>query len=154
MDGKIFMALGLFFMASFIQVESKLCKPPANENGYTMFLRQHYDNPKTSSNDYCNAMMEMRCMTNLDPPKSKCKEKNTFIHSTKNLITAVCDKAGVPLGGNLRRSTKPFSVSTCKVKGDPNKHPCEYKGGRGDMREIVIACAGKLPVHLDDTEIP
>uniref|UniRef100_A0A8C4SCQ3 Ribonuclease A-domain domain-containing protein n=1 Tax=Erpetoichthys calabaricus TaxID=27687 RepID=A0A8C4SCQ3_ERPCA len=127
----------------------------SNENGYQKFLRQHYDNPKTSNNNYCNAMMEMRCMTNLDPPAvNKCKEKNTFIHSTKNQIIAVCDKAGVPLGGNLRRSTKPFSVSTCKIHGDPNVHPCKYRGGGRDTRQIVIACENRLPVHLDETQIP
>ncbi|XP_078510204.1 ribonuclease-like [Lissotriton helveticus] len=125
------------------------CKPPAGETPYQQFLRQHYDDPKTSGRDYCGKMMLKRCMTNQDPPLTKCKELNSFIHATKKQIQAVCNDSGSPYGNNpkLTVSNLPFRVTTCTCHGDPDVHPCEYRG-RETTRRIVIDCRGGNPVHF------
>ncbi|MBN3325439.1 ANG4 protein, partial [Atractosteus spatula] len=123
------------------------CPPPANETPYQKFLRQHYHRGGMSVKD-CNTEMSQRCMDN------PCKEKNSFIiDATKKLIQEVCDKGGMPVGGDLRQSTSPFQVLTCKHKGGSTRPPCEYSGVKSS-RYIVIGCnAEKFPVHFDESII-
>nr|XP_060639021.1 ribonuclease-like [Anolis sagrei ordinatus] len=112
---------------------------------YETFLRQHYDNPKSSvGSNYCDAMMQKRDLT-----KPQCKEVNSFIHETKNNIIDVCGNGGEPYGDRLRRSKKQFSVTTCKLKGGSTRPPCNYRENKSE-RYIVIACRDKLPVHYDE----
>ncbi|XP_069506079.1 ribonuclease-like [Ambystoma mexicanum] len=128
------------------------CKPPVGESHPQTFQRQHHDGPKTKhGNDYCGAMMHKKCMTNQDPPKTKCKETNTFIHAPKKTITSVCSNGGKPYQGsaNLRVSNAPFSVTTCKIKGNSVTHLCEYKA-KSYTRKIVIGCENGFPTHYDE----
>ncbi|XP_069057618.1 ribonuclease-like [Pleurodeles waltl] len=144
--------LGLLLVVAFVSCADNHCKPPSRETDYQRFLRQHYDNPKSSGgNDYCEKMMLRRCMTNLDPPKKKCKETNSFIHATKKQIQGVCGKGGKPYQNkkDLRVSLQPFSVTTCKNKGDAAVHPCQYKRS-STTRKIVIACRKGFPTHFDE----
>lgn len=78
-----------------------------------------------------------------------CKEINTFILATTDLIKPVCGKAGEPYKGNanLRISTKTFHVINCKAKKEGKRLPnCMYGGKKATVR-IVIACEGEFPVH-------
>ncbi|XP_028571948.2 angiogenin-2-like [Podarcis muralis] len=120
------------------------------ETPYEKFLRQHYDNPKSSvGKQYCDVMMKRR---GLDKPA--CKEVNSFIHGTKNNIIAVCTASGgKDYGKGLRISLRPFTVTTCKHKGGSTRPPCKYSDNKSS-RYIVIACNqdGK-PVHFDESLI-
>ncbi|XP_053120223.1 angiogenin-like [Hemicordylus capensis] len=114
---------------------------------YEKFLRQHYDNPKSSfSGKYCDSIMAKRGLT-----KPECKEVNTFIHETKNNIKAVCEEGGEPYG-NLRRSKEHMKVTTCKLKGGSTRPPCKYKEN-SSPRYIVIGCENGWPVHYDESQI-
>lgn len=80
-----------------------------------------------------------------------CKEMNTFILATTNLIKPVCDKAGEPYKGNanLRISTKPFPVINCRAKKEGKRLPnCMYRGKKATVH-IVIGCEEGFPVHYD-----
>ncbi|XP_026576414.1 ribonuclease-like [Pseudonaja textilis] len=115
---------------------------------YPTFLRQHYNNPKSNvRKSYCNAMMQSREMTN-----PNCKPLNSFIHDTKNRITAVCGSEGTPFGNRLQRSLRPFRVTTCKMRGSSILPPCEYRENTSP-RYIVIACENGLPVHYEEGQI-
>ncbi|XP_028559946.2 angiogenin-2-like [Podarcis muralis] len=120
------------------------------ETPYEKFLRQHYDNPKSSvGKQYCDVMMKRR---GLDKPA--CKEVNTFIHGTKNNIKSVCTASGgKDYGNGLRIALRPFTVTTCKHKGGSTRPPCKYSDNKSS-RYIVIACnQNNEPVHFDESII-
>uniref|UniRef100_A0A8D0G6X9 Ribonuclease A-domain domain-containing protein n=1 Tax=Sphenodon punctatus TaxID=8508 RepID=A0A8D0G6X9_SPHPU len=111
---------------------------------YKKFLKQHYDNPRTNSKgEYCNTMMKKRGLTT-----PNCKETNSFIHATKTEIQAVCRKGGDLVEGNLRRSKKQLSVTTCKLSGGSPKPPCNYSENKSS-RTVVLGCNKGLPVQFD-----
>ncbi|XP_015194688.1 angiogenin-4-like [Lepisosteus oculatus] len=144
------MAILLLFLVVMIAVPVLgRCPPPDYEIRYQKFLRQHYHRGGMSVKD-CNTAMSQRCLN------KPCKEMNSFIlDATTNQIQDVCDKAGTPLGeGNLRQSTQPFQVVTCKHSGGSSRPPCQYKGSKS-TRYIVIGCdADKFPVHFEEGIIP
>ncbi|KAM6202572.1 angiogenin [Rhynchocyon petersi] len=116
-----------------------------DDPGYRRFLIQHYDAKPQGRNDrYCVSMMERRGLTR------PCKDTNTFIHDNKNSIKAICGDNGIPYGGNLRQSTSPFQITTCKHVGGSPRPPCRYRATKG-FRNIVVACENGLPVHFDES---
>ncbi|KAJ1121932.1 hypothetical protein NDU88_000440 [Pleurodeles waltl] len=148
---QVHLAVLLLVVASFTCAYQH-CKPPPGETAYQQFLRQHRDSSDDGGGDaYCDKKMHERCMTNLDPPKTKCKEVNSFIRATTNQIKAICEKAGKHYDGrgDLTVSLQPFRVTTCKNRGDPNVHPCEYRGST-TTRKIVIGCRGGDPTHFEE----
>ncbi|XP_015687069.2 ribonuclease-like [Protobothrops mucrosquamatus] len=134
--------LGLFIVVAAVTILGTFGQT------YEDFLTKHYDNPKSNVGDqYCNKMMQKRGMT-----KPKCKEVNSFIHTTKNNIIDVCGTGGVAIDDRLRRSNKQFQVTTCKMKGSSTKPPCDYRENTS-LRYIVIACENGLPVHYEEGQI-
>ncbi|MBN3315247.1 ANG4 protein, partial [Atractosteus spatula] len=123
------------------------CPPPANETDYQKFLRQHYNKCGMGTKD-CPSVMSERCLS------KPCKAKNSFIiNATTKQIQDVCGKGGTPVGGDLRQSSSPFQVLTCKNKGSESP-PCKFQGVKSS-RYIVIACnAENYPVHFDESIIP
>uniref|UniRef100_A0A8D2KT02 Ribonuclease A-domain domain-containing protein n=1 Tax=Varanus komodoensis TaxID=61221 RepID=A0A8D2KT02_VARKO len=118
-----------------------------NNPRYEKFLSQHRDEPRSSFRGrYCDSLMKIRGLT-----KPHCKEVNTFIHGSKRQIRAVCAEGGLP-SGQLRRSQRPFRVTTCTLRGDSALHPCEYKENTSP-RYIVIGCEDGWPVHYDESQI-
>ncbi|XP_061445065.1 angiogenin-like [Rhineura floridana] len=119
-----------------------------NNPHYEKFLNQHRDEPRSSFHGrYCNTLMTSRGLT-----RPECKEVNTFIHSTKRQIRAVCtDGGGVPFG-ELRQSRQHFRVTTCTLRGGSTRPPCEYKENTSP-RYIIIGCEGGWPVHYDESQI-
>ncbi|MBN3311348.1 ANG4 protein, partial [Atractosteus spatula] len=98
----------LFLVVVIVVLVLGRCPPPANETAYQKFLRQHYNKCGMGTKD-CPSVMSKRCMG------KPCKEKNSFvINTTPKQIQDVCGKGGKPLSGNLRQSTSPFEVLTCK----------------------------------------
>ncbi|XP_034267440.1 ribonuclease-like [Pantherophis guttatus] len=128
--------LGLFILVAAVVILGTFAQT------YKDFLKQHYDHPKSSvGNPYCNTMMKKRGMT-----KPKCKEVNTFIHTKKNNIIAVCtDEGGIAIDDRLQRSKQKYLVTNCRIKGSLTK-PCEYSEDTSP-RHLVTACEDKLPVH-------
>uniref|UniRef100_A0A8C9V6Y8 Ribonuclease A-domain domain-containing protein n=1 Tax=Scleropages formosus TaxID=113540 RepID=A0A8C9V6Y8_SCLFO len=97
---------------------------------------------------------EMRSRNIYNENDNTCKELNTFIvSSTKDQISAICDKAGTHYGArNLYRSNQPFPVITCTLKRGTYRNHCEYRAGRRSTRYLIIGCEDKLPVHYDEDE--
>ncbi|XP_042557025.1 angiogenin isoform X1 [Dipodomys spectabilis] len=116
-----------------------------DDSRFKAFLTKHHDaSPKGRNDRYCERMMKRRGLT------SPCKDTNTFIHGIKDHIKAICGDNGNPHGGNLRISTSPFQVTTCKHRGGSSRPPCRYRATAG-FRHIVIACENGLPVHFDES---
>nr|XP_034992947.1 angiogenin-like [Zootoca vivipara]XP_034992948.1 angiogenin-like [Zootoca vivipara]XP_034992949.1 angiogenin-like [Zootoca vivipara] len=138
-----FKGSGLMFLISLVSV---LVLGAYCQAGYQKFVTQHYDNPKSSvGKQYCDVMMKRR---GLDKPA--CKQVNTFIHDTKKNIIAVCTASGgKDYGKGLRISLRPFTVTTCKLKGGSSRPPCKYSDNKSS-RYIVIACQDGKPVHFDE----
>ncbi|KAL4631147.1 ribonuclease-like [Arapaima gigas] len=116
------------------------------ESQYQKFLRQHYAN-KMSIKE-CDSMISQRkiCMEN-----RRCKKVNTFIvKTTQKKLKNVCLNDGKIYNNkqDLYISNKQFSLVTCKLKGNSQDPPCNYRG-TGSYQRIVIACKAKLPVHLE-----
>ncbi|XP_016021097.2 angiogenin isoform X1 [Rousettus aegyptiacus] len=140
------MGLGSLLLVFMMGLGLTLPSLAQNNHRYEHFLTQHYD-PKPSGRDkrYCESMMVKRGLT------TPCKDRNTFVHDTKNKIKAVCeDKNGTPYKGSLRKSKSPFQVTTCKHTGGSPRPPCYYKATSGS-RDIVIACENGWPVHFDES---
>lgn len=109
---------------------------------WSQFINQHINNRMSVSR--CDDVIRNRHITM--PNSNSCKETNTFILATTNLIKAVCDRAGVPYG-TLTKSTQPFPVIVCRLRNE-GRHPhCEYRG-RSSTSYIAISCENGFPVHF------
>ena len=119
-------------------------------NKYRQFLHQHR-NQRMTTND-CNDVMRDRQIT--QSGSNDCKWTNTFITlATVAQIRAVCT-GGQNIGGNLFRSTTPFTIVICRlINGKPNhpSHPnCQYQGSTPRLASyIVIACDARYPMHFE-----
>ncbi|KAL4631146.1 ribonuclease-like [Arapaima gigas] len=119
-----------------------------SESPYQKFLRQHY--ASAMSTEKCDIVIKQRKIYGNEETHS-CKKVNTFIvKTTKKNLMNVCLKDGKIYNNkqDLYISNKMFSLITCKLKGNSQKPPCNYRG-TGSYQRIVIACKAKLPVHFE-----
>uniref|UniRef100_A0A3Q3ISR4 Ribonuclease A-domain domain-containing protein n=1 Tax=Monopterus albus TaxID=43700 RepID=A0A3Q3ISR4_MONAL len=95
-----------------------------------------------------------QCGAGFAPPHplltDKCKDTNTFILSTINLVKEICDRAGPQYkDGDLTTSTKQFDIVVCKLEQKGASPPnCKYNGTH-HKSQIVISCEGGFPVHYE-----
>eukprot|EP00064_Thunnus_orientalis_P024370 superscaffoldBa00010346_g24660 len=118
-------------------------QPEAVSERYRKFINQHI-NADMSINK-CDKEINKLKITKTG--SNECKETNTFILATTNLVKSVCKDAGEPYN-NLMKSTKPFPIIVCKLKGGQRRPHCEYRG-QSRTRRIAIACEDGFPVHFD-----
>ncbi|KAK7922632.1 hypothetical protein WMY93_009534 [Mugilogobius chulae] len=78
---------------------------------YQDFRNKHV-NQYMSRND-CDTVIRNR---RISEPDGSCKRIDTFINAGINQIDQVCGRAGIPQGGNLRKSTTPFSTIVCRLR--------------------------------------
>ncbi|XP_044284078.1 ribonuclease-like [Varanus komodoensis] len=116
------------------------------ETRHEKFLRQHNDFPKTDSHldvrHYCNLMMQRRGMTNIN-----CKPSNTFIHGSHESLDAICREGGTHHSENYYDSNAIFEITACRIMGNVQKQPCNYRG-RVSFQRIRVACQNGEPVHF------
>ncbi|XP_053122308.1 ribonuclease-like [Hemicordylus capensis] len=115
------------------------------ETRHEKFRRQHVDFPKTSSTDdrrYCNLMMQRRGMTT-----TACKPSNTFIHGDSADVDAICSHGGTFYNENYYDSTGYFEVTACRITGDSQRAPCNYRP-RASTQRVRVACVGGVPIHF------
>ncbi|KAK9518366.1 hypothetical protein VZT92_023675 [Zoarces viviparus] len=109
---------------------------------YREFINQHIN--KQMSADRCDHVIQTRHITK--PDSNECKETNTFILSTTNLIVNICVDAG-ERRGRMTTSNFPFSIIVCELNNQGARRPrCQYSGKRL-TRRITIECENGLPVH-------
>ncbi|XP_005726648.1 angiogenin-like [Pundamilia nyererei] len=118
-----------------------LCVNANISERYQKFINQHIF--QRMSVDRCTSVIASRRIKTAD---NECKETNTFIRATTGLVKPICDHAGEPYG-EMTKSTKPFDIVVCKLKGGRPGH-CEYRGN-SYTRKIAIRCEQGLPVHFD-----
>ncbi|XP_050998968.1 angiogenin [Acomys russatus] len=134
----------LVFMLGLVSIPPTLAQ---DDSRFTKFLTQHYDARPTGRDDrYCERMMRRRELTR------PCKAVNTFIHSTKDSIKAICGANGEPYRGNLRISKSPFQVTTCTHNGGSPAPHAGTELPRGP-ETIVVSCEDGLPVHFDESVV-
>ncbi|XP_075768190.1 ribonuclease-like [Pelodiscus sinensis] len=117
---------------------------------YDMFLRRHWDNPKTPVN---SSIVKPKFSVVIFPlPSPYCdlqtrargiQGSNIFIHERLAVISSLCKKGGRPLPRGRRISKRPLSLTLCKT----------FPMGQGyteksASRRIVVVCRNKRPVRL------
>nr|XP_020463149.1 ribonuclease-like 3 [Monopterus albus] len=79
---------------------------------------------------------------------NRCKETNTFIRATTNLVKSICGQAGEPYG-EMTKSLQTFDIVVCQLRNQGATHPrCQYRG-QSSTRKIAIKCEQGFPVHFD-----
>ncbi|XP_035525528.1 ribonuclease-like 3 [Morone saxatilis] len=111
---------------------------------YRKFIEQHIKG--TMSADRCDDEIRTRRISKTN--SNECKETNTFIQATTNLVRAICERAGEPYG-DMTKSLQPFSIVVCKLRNQDARQPrCQYRGQRY-TRRIAIKCEQGFPVHFE-----
>ncbi|XP_056239181.1 angiogenin-like [Seriola aureovittata] len=111
---------------------------------YRKFIAQHI-NGQMSVNR-CDDEIRNRHITKTD--SNECKETNTFIRATTNIVKSICERAGEPYG-QMTKSLQPFDIVVCSLRNQQGRHPrCQYRG-QARTRRIAIRCEQGLPVHFD-----
>ncbi|RLW09239.1 hypothetical protein DV515_00002634 [Chloebia gouldiae] len=121
----------------------------AGETRYEKFLRQHVDNPRTSTlaaHRYCETMLARRRVTAQDRP---CKPSNTFVHAPAADLVAACSQAPDPDTG-FHSTPSALSLTACRLRGRDTRPPCAYRA-RQAQQHVRVACRDGLPVHLAGT---
>lgn len=128
-----------------------LSQDPNTIARYRNFINQHI-NGRMSVNS-CSDVIRNRGITQTNT--NQCKETNTFIRATTNLVEAICQRAGQPYGQRreLRVSLQPFNIVVCKLRNQVRQPHCEYRG-QDRTRNIVIACENGFPVHFEEDIMP
>ncbi|XP_063159154.1 ribonuclease-like [Candoia aspera] len=114
--------------------------PCRNASSYEDFVRRHIDYPKTdlqNDHNYCNRMMRRKGL--------KCQWSNTFIHASRERLTAICTSRGKKLDGN-QTSKSLFPITICIKSNQRRTIFCKYKG-KSKIRKIRVTCSRGLPVH-------
>uniref|UniRef100_UPI0009B46D96 angiogenin-2-like n=1 Tax=Monopterus albus TaxID=43700 RepID=UPI0009B46D96 len=91
---------------------------------YDKFINQHIH--ESMKPEICNQVIGEKDIK--DAKTSKCKDTNTFILSTINLVKEICDRAGPQYkDGDLTTSTKQFDIVVCKLEQKGASPPnCKY----------------------------
>ncbi|XP_071314412.1 ribonuclease-like 3 isoform X2 [Trachinotus anak] len=114
---------------------------------YRKFIEQHI-NGKMSVNR-CDEEIGLRRISKTN--SNECKETNTFIRATTNIVKSICGLAGAPYerNGQLTRSLQPFDIVVCTLRNQGARQPrCQYRG-QSRTRIIAIKCEQGFPVHFD-----
>ncbi|KAL2304982.1 hypothetical protein Nmel_006949, partial [Mimus melanotis] len=120
-----------------------------SETRYEKFLRQHVDNPRTSTlaaHRYCETMLARRRVT---APGRPCKPSNTFVHAPTEDLVAACSQAPDPTTG-FHSTLSAVSLTACRLRGGDTRPPCAYRA-RQVQHHVRMACRDGLPVHLAGT---
>ncbi|XP_042349204.1 ribonuclease-like 3 isoform X2 [Plectropomus leopardus] len=121
-----------------------LCQDAFVSERYRKFIKQHI-NGQMSANR-CDGVIQRNGITKTD--SNECKETNTFIRATTNIVRAICGQAGEPYG-DMTRSLQPFDIVVCTLRNNGARHPhCQYRG-QARTRRIAIRCEQGFPVHYD-----
>ena len=111
---------------------------------YRKFIEQHI-NGQMSANR-CDHVIRSRGISKTD--SNECKETNTFIRATTNIVKSICLRAGTPYG-EMTQSLQPFDIVVCKLRNHQGRQPnCQYHG-QARTRKIAIKCEQGFPVHLE-----
>ncbi|XP_043935595.1 uncharacterized protein LOC122808681 [Protopterus annectens] len=118
---------------------------PKNETDYKKFLRQHLGPASRQfSNSNCDSEIKKRCIL---ASKNRCKETNTFIHTTAKKLKSVCNQPANIKG--LHKSDQQFSLTVCNLHSNQMKKPCKYRAVHRHSR-IIVGCNNKMePVHFE-----
>ncbi|GAA6231927.1 angiogenin [Lates japonicus] len=134
----------ILFACLLLLSATVLCQDANVLPRYRKFIEQHI-NGQMSANR-CDEVIRNRRITKTD--SNECKETNTFILATTNLVKPICGQAGEPFG-DMTKSLQPFSIIVCKLKNQQGRHPnCQYRG-QARTRRIAIKCDQGFPVHFD-----
>ena len=115
---------------------------------YQKFVTQHING---NMNEYiCDREIRTRKITQAN--SNDCKERNTFIQASAQLVKRICGDAGTHYSGNLFKSNQPFPIVTCTHRGGARPPRCEYRGHKS-TRYIAIACEEGWPVHYEDDDL-
>uniref|UniRef100_A0A3Q0QU01 Ribonuclease A-domain domain-containing protein n=1 Tax=Amphilophus citrinellus TaxID=61819 RepID=A0A3Q0QU01_AMPCI len=123
------------------------------ETPYEMFRRQHIYGEKITGKQ-CEIIISQKKIYNDD---NTCKRTNTFIISEAANVKSICEPGGGKFDQNTRltQSNTVFTVVVCKLKNEEARKPnCQYKAGKPAQRTVVVRCAGGLPVHFQDDNVP
>ncbi|XP_071599017.1 ribonuclease CL2-like isoform X2 [Heliangelus exortis] len=121
------------------------------ETRYEKFLRQHVDNPRTSTlsaHRYCETMLARRQVT---APGRPCKPSNTFVHAPPEELTAACTQTPDAMG--FQSTPTAVSLTACRARGGSTRPPCAYRA-RQVQHHVRVSCLNGLPVHLAGTYAP
>lgn len=119
-----------------------------SETRYEKFLRQHVDNPRTSTlaaHRYCETMLARRRVTG---PGRPCKPSNTFVHAPAAQLVAACSQA--PDSEGMYSTPNALSLTACRLRGGDTRPPCNYRA-RQMQQHVRVACRDGVPVHLAGT---
>lgn len=123
---------------------SATCQDAIVRDRYRKFINQHIN--VGMSQTRCDAEISQRDISKTD--SNECKETNTFIRASTNLVKRICASAGEPYG-QMRKSLQPFDVVVCTLRNQGARHPhCQYRGA-SRTRRIAIKCEQGFPVHFD-----
>uniref|UniRef100_A0A8D0AL23 Ribonuclease A-domain domain-containing protein n=1 Tax=Sander lucioperca TaxID=283035 RepID=A0A8D0AL23_SANLU len=121
--------------------------PPTDANispRYKKFIVQHIKGQMSATR--CDHEIRSRDITKTN--SNECKETNTFIQASTNLVKTICGGAGEPYG-EMTKSLQPFSIVVCTLKNQQARHPhCQYRG-QARTRRIAIKCEQGFPVHFE-----
>ena len=132
------------FACLLVLCTTVLCQDESIRPRYQKFISQHIN--AGMSRDRCNAVIHERGITKTN--SNECKETNTFIRATTNLVKPICLQAGEPYG-TMKKSLKPFDIVVCTLKNQGARRPhCDYKG-QSRTRKIAINCEQGFPVHFE-----
>ncbi|XP_028272283.1 ribonuclease-like [Parambassis ranga] len=127
-----------------------LCLDGPTNPRYNKFIKQHVIQKMSASE--CDHVMKARGINN----NRNCKNTNTFILATNEVVKSVCGKNGAPYkeNKNMTISLQHFDIVVCKLKKQPGKKEkgkskCQYDGEKLNKR-IIIACIKGYPVHYDN----
>lgn len=141
------MKIQFVFLLLVLLYATVLSQDPVTVARYKNFINQHIYGEMTVGK--CSDVIRSRQIA--IPNTNQCKDTNTFIRATTNLVKDICKKAGEPYreSSNLRISLQPFNIIVCNLRNQARQPRCEYRG-QDRTRKIVVGCAEGFPVHFEE----
>eukprot|EP00064_Thunnus_orientalis_P012786 superscaffoldBa00002004_g12821 len=132
-------------LACLLLLFATVCSQDASVSPrYRKFIEQHISGQMSATR--CDDVIRSRGITKTN--SNECKETNTFIRATTNIIKSICGQAGEPYG-EMTKSLQPFDIVVCTLKNQQARKPkCQYRG-QARTRRIAIKCEQGFPVHFD-----